>query len=267
MEISEALKEVRQDLGLSQKSFIGDIISPSQYSRIEKGTQEINLSTALTLLTTNHVNVVTFMKKILPNYSNSQSELSYQVMKAYYDRDIKQLKYLFNQIDDSNLDLKLRTRLALVYLENNQDQIGLKTKKQIINEFIKRENWTKSTTTLHLLEQSMLIFDFDQISLLMNSVFRRYTDCIQKEPFVVQDRISGICVNYLYICYQNKNKNQARKALNLLKQVSKIPELIIYQLLISYYEALFMEDVQEVEAVKSILSKYGFSNLAQSLPR
>lgn len=42
MKISEALRNYRQEIGLSQKEFIGDIISAAQYSRIEKGTQEIN---------------------------------------------------------------------------------------------------------------------------------------------------------------------------------------------------------------------------------
>lgn len=267
MRISEALKETRQNLGLSQKNFIGDIISPSQYSRIENGTQEINLSTVLKLLTTNHVNVETFIKKLLPDYSNSQSEISYQVMKVYYDQDIKQLKYLVNQIDDNDMDLKLRTKLALIYLENKQGQIDSKTKKQIINEFIKREDWTQSTTTLHLLEQSMLIFDFDQISLLMNSIFRKYDSIIQDQSFIVQDRISGICVNYLYVCYQNKDNVQAQKALDLLKKIPKIPELFIYQLLIKYYEALFKGDTKELETVKKVLSKYGSTGLAQNLPK
>lgn len=39
MKISEALRNYRQEIGLSQKEFIGDIISAAQYSRIEKGTQ------------------------------------------------------------------------------------------------------------------------------------------------------------------------------------------------------------------------------------
>lgn len=70
MKISEALRNYRQEIGLSQKEFIGDIISAAQYSRIEKGTQEINLSTTLLLLTSNHINVSDFIIKILPDYNN-----------------------------------------------------------------------------------------------------------------------------------------------------------------------------------------------------
>lgn len=173
MKISEALRNYRQEIGLSQKEFIGDIISAAQYSRIEKGTQEINLSTTLLLLTSNHINVSDFIIKILPDYNNDdegnlQTILSQQVMAAYYDNNIDKLKKLLNKINKLHdaTDLKLRMNLALIYLEKKENQLDPKFKKQIINEFIKRDNWTESPTTLHLLEQSMLVFDFDQISLL-----------------------------------------------------------------------------------------------------
>ena len=104
MKISEALRNYRQEIGLSQKEFIGDIISAAQYSRIEKGTQEINLSTTLLLLTSNHINVSDFIIKILPDYNNDdegnlQTILSQQVMAAYYDNNIDELKKLLNKIN------------------------------------------------------------------------------------------------------------------------------------------------------------------------
>lgn len=184
MKISDALKKHRQEIELSQKEFIKDIISPSQYSRIENGIQEIDLSTALPLLTSNHINVTEFINEILPDYNNDVGEL-------------KELLNKINQLHNAQ-DLKLRTQLAIIYLEQKEKQIDPSLKKQIINEFIKRDNWTESTTTLHLLEQSMLIFDFDQISLLMNSIFKRYKN-IQDQSFIIQDRVGGICINYLYV--------------------------------------------------------------------
>lgn len=93
MKISEALKKYRQELALSQKEFIQDIISPSQYSRIENGTQEINLSTALLPLTANHINVTEFIDEVLPDYNNDdenipQDILATKVMAAYYNNDV-----------------------------------------------------------------------------------------------------------------------------------------------------------------------------------
>ena len=272
MKISEALRNYRQEIGLSQKEFIGDIISAAQYSRIEKGTQEINLSTTLLLLTSNHINVSDFIIEILPDYNNDdegnlQTILSQQVMAAYYDNNIDELKKLLNKINKLHYatDLKLRTNLALIYLEKKENQLDPKFKKQIINEFIKRDNWTESPTTLHLLEQSMLVFDFDQISLLTNSIFKRYQD-IRDQDFLTQDRVAGICINYLYICYQNKNKSAAQKAFNLLDKLPKIPELFTYQFLIKYYKYLFKSDFNQAEEIKNILATYGLTNLAQRLP-
>lgn len=272
MKISEALKKYRQELALSQKEFIQDIISPSQYSRIENGTQEINLSTALLPLTANHINVTEFIDEVLPDYNNDdenipQDILATKVMAAYYNNDVGQLKNLLNKINKLHnvQDLKLRTNLAIIYLEQKEKQITPALKKQIINEFIKRDNWTESTTTLHLLEQSMLVFDFDQISLLMNSIFKRYEN-IQEQNFLIQDRVGGICINYLYVCYQNKNKTQAKKAFNLLAKLPTTPELFIYQLLIKYYKCLFASDFSKAKEVKGILSTYGLANLAKNLP-
>lgn len=271
MKISEALKKYREEVGLSQKAFIKDIISPAQYSRIEKGTQEVNLSTILLLLTANHINVIAFIEDVLSDYTcgnnNSLTNLSMQVMNAYYDQDLKELKDLLQQINQFNnaVDLKLRTKLVILFLENKGEQTDPELKKQIINEFLKRDNWTENTTTLHLLEQAMLLFDFDQISLLMNSIFRRYKN-IQKMSFLIQDRISGICANYLYVCYQNHNIEQAQKALDLLENVPKIPELFVYQLLIQYYKALFTKRFERAKEIKDILSTYGLEKFSQSLP-
>ena len=272
MKISEALKKYRQELALSQKEFIQDIISPSQYSRIENGTQEINLSTALLPLTANHINVTEFIDEVLPDYNNDdenipQDILATKVMAAYYNNDVSQLKNLLNKINKLHnvQDLKLRTNLAIIYLEQKEKQITPALKKQIINEFIKRDNWTESTTTLHLLEQSMLVFDFDQISLLMNSIFKRYEN-IQEQNFLIQDRVGGICINYLYVCYQNKNKTQAKKAFNLLAKLPTTPELFTYQLLIKYYKCLFASDFSKAKEVKDILSTYSLANLAKNLP-
>lgn len=259
MKISEALRKYRQDLNLSPKKFIKNIISPSQYSRIENGTQEINLSTALLLLTSNHINVADFINDILPDYNNNVAELKTL---------LKEINKLYNA-----QDLKLRTSLAIMHLEQKEKQIDPNLKKQIITEFIKRDNWTESTTTLHLLEQSMLIFDFDQISLLMNSIFKRYKN-IQDQDFLVQDRISGICINYLYVCYQNRNKIQANKAFALLDKLPATPELFIYKLLIKYYKKLlikyykylFSSNFDQAKNIKNILSTNGLASLAQNLP-
>lgn len=194
MKISEALKNARQGLGLSQKQFIADIISPAQYSRIENGSQEINLSALLKILTLNQINVFDFMDKVLSEYSLDkndhvllQNKLSREVSLAYYDQDITKLKQILKQLKKmyNMQDLKLRTQLVIAYLEDKNQQLDSKIKKEILNEFLKRDNWTENTITLHLLEQSMLIFDFDQISLLMNSIFKRY-DNIFDQPFLTK---------------------------------------------------------------------------------
>lgn len=111
-------------------------------------------------------------------------------MAAYYDNNIDELKKLLNKINKLHdaTDLKLRMNLALIYLEKKENQLDPKFKKQIINEFIKRDNWTENQTTLHLLEQSMLVFDFDQISLLTNSIFKRYQD-IRDQDFLTQETV------------------------------------------------------------------------------
>lgn len=274
MKISEALKNARQGLGLSQKQFIADIISPAQYSRIENGSQEINLSALLKILTLNQINVFDFMDKVLSEYSLDkndhvllQNKLSREVSLAYYDQDITKLKQILKQLKKmyNMQDLKLRTQLVIAYLEDKNQQLDSKIKKEILNEFLKRDNWTENTITLHLLEQSMLIFDFDQISLLMNSIFKRY-DNIFDQPFLTQDRVSGICINYLYICYQSQNKVQATKTISFLKQIPKIPELFIYQIFIKYYEALFSSEYDKANDAKKVLKDYGFENIVKHLP-
>ena len=100
MKISEALRNYRQEIGLSQKEFIGDIISAAQYSRIEKGTQEINLSTTLLLLTSNHINVSDFIIKILPDYNNDDEGNLHD--EAYREHPYSGIGFMLHHAHEEN---------------------------------------------------------------------------------------------------------------------------------------------------------------------
>ena len=57
MQIGKELKKLRLELGLSQTEMVGDILTKSYYSKIERGLHEINAKDLIEILERNRVNI------------------------------------------------------------------------------------------------------------------------------------------------------------------------------------------------------------------
>ena len=76
MTIGNLLKEYRIKAGKTQRSWIGEIISPSFYSKVEKGLSRISAEDLIELLRRNHVNLASFLMKLItkPNQMMHQKK-------------------------------------------------------------------------------------------------------------------------------------------------------------------------------------------------
>ena len=64
MQIGKELKKLRLELGLSQTEMVGDILTKSYYSKIERGLHEINAKDLIEILERNRVNISDFFQGI-----------------------------------------------------------------------------------------------------------------------------------------------------------------------------------------------------------
>lgn len=258
------LKRIRKSLGLTQAEMTlnGKIISIGQYSKVENGIHEIGMDTLLKILTAHdEINVQTFFINLEKNYTKVDNEffpeiLSEKLMLAFYKNDLLEAQKLKKQIDNlkENKELKLRAVITVAVLSGTILNLDEKTKEDLSKNMFINDNWTKEKDSLRLFSNSMIIIDRNILPTLMKSVLRTYSD-EERLSVEVQERISSICINYLYVCFKKHILNNVEETIAFLKKLSESPSLMFNKILGYYFECLFNGNDSDASKIRDILAK------------
>ncbi len=258
------LKRIRKSLGLTQAEMTlnGKIISIGQYSKVENGIHEIGVDTLLKILTAHdEINVQTFFINLEKNYTKVDNEfspeiLSEKLMLAFYKNDLLEAQKLKKQIDNlkENKELKLRAVITVAVLSGTILNLDEKTKEDLSKNMFINDNWTKEKDSLRLFSNSMIIIDRNILPTLMKSVLRTYSD-EERLSVEVQERISSICINYLYICFKKHILNNVEETIAFLRKLSESPSLMFNKILGYYFECLFNGNDSDASKIRDILAK------------
>lgn len=91
MKLGEYLREERKKLGLTQQDFVQNIISVSQYSRVENGEQDLKVSDFVKLISINNLDINQLIQTFQNNTQIKQTVLE-TLAQAFYDRDLTKVK-------------------------------------------------------------------------------------------------------------------------------------------------------------------------------
>lgn len=262
--VGAELKRIRKSLGLTQADMTlnGKIISIGQYSKVENGIHEIGVDTLLKILTAHdEINVQTFFINLEKNYTKVDNEfspeiLSEKLMLAFYKNDLLEAQKLKKQIDNlkENKELKLRAVITVAVLSGTILNLDEKTKEDLSKNMFINDNWTKEKDSLRLFSNSMIIIDRNILPTLMKSVLRTYSD-EGRLSVEVQERISSICINYLYVCFKKHVLNNVEETIAFLKKLSESPSLMFNKILGYYFECLFNGNDSDASKIRDILAK------------
>ena len=262
--VGAELKRIRKSLGLTQAEMTlnGKIISIGQYSKVENGIHEIGVDTLLKILTAHdEINVQTFFINLEKNYTKVDNEffpeiLSEKLMLAFYKNDLLEAQKLKKQIDNlkENKELKLRAVITVAVLSGTILNLDEKTKEDLSKNMFINDNWTKEKDSLRLFSNSMIIIDRNILPTLMKSVLRTYSD-EGRLSVEVQERISSICINYLYVCFKKHILNNVEETIAFLKKLSESPSLMFNKILGYYFECLFNGNDSDASKIRDILAK------------
>lgn len=262
--VGAELKRIRKSLGLTQAEMTlnGKIISIGQYSKVENGIHEIGVDTLLKILTAHdEINVQTFFINLEKNYTKVDNEfspeiLSEKLMLAFYKNDLLEAQKLKKQIDNlkENKELKLRAVITVAVLSGTILNLDEKTKEDLSKNMFINDNWTKEKDSLRLFSNSMIIIDRNILPTLMKSVLRTYSD-EERLSVEVQERISSICINYLYVCFKKHILNNVEETIAFLKKLSESPSLMFNKILGYYFECLFNGNDSDASKIRDILAK------------
>ena len=262
--VGAELKRTRKSLGLTQAEMTlnGKIISIGQYSKVENGIHEIGVDTLLKILTAHdEINVQTFFINLEKNYTKVDNEfspeiLSEKLMLAFYKNDLLEAQKLKKQIDNlkENKELKLRAVITVAVLSGTILNLDEKTKEDLSKNMFINDNWTKEKDSLRLFSNSMIIIDRNILPTLMKSVLRTYSD-EERLSVEVQERISSICINYLYVCFKKHILNNVEETIAFLRKLSESPSLMFNKILSYYFECLFNGNDSDASKIRDILAK------------
>lgn len=262
--VGAELKRIRKSLGLTQAEMTlnGKIISIGQYSKVENGIHEIGVDTLLKILTAHdEINVQTFFINLEKNYTKVDNEfspeiLSEKLMLAFYKNDLLEAQKLKKQIDNlkENKELKLRAVITVAVLSGTILNLDEKTKEDLFKNMFINDNWTKEKDSLRLFSNSMIIIDRNILPTLMKSVLRTYSD-EERLSVEVQERISSICINYLYVCFKKHILNNVEETIAFLRKLSESPSLMFNKILGYYFECLFNGNDSDASKIRDILAK------------
>lgn len=262
--VGAELKRIRKSLGLTQAEMTlnGKIISIGQYSKVENGIHEIGVDTLLKILTAHdEINVQTFFINLEKNYTKVDNEfspeiLSEKLMLAFYKNDLLEAQKLKKQIDNlkENKELKLRAVITVAVLSGTILNLDEKTKEDLSKNMFINDNWTKEKDSLRLFSNSMIIIDRNILPTLMKSVLRTYSDK-ERLSVEVQERISSICINYLYVCFKKHILNNVEETIAFLRKLSESPSLMFNKILGYYFECLFNGNDSDASKIRDILAK------------
>lgn len=264
--IGSALKNKRKELGLSQKEMVGSILSVSYYSKVERDLFDINVNDLTKILALHGIDIVRFFQEVRINKFSTQEILTKKLQQAFYEQNLDEINHVIVQINELeyNDHLILLAKLMKCAMQCNLNLISSKEKRKIKSEIFNTDNW--DTFSLQLFSTSMLIFDFEELTAMVNSIFNHFK-MIKSSDKYVQELIASIAINYLQNCYNHNNPKNINQALREIESLPEDPLFIGYKEIALYYKAVFTKDNLSKITIRKILSASGYNNFLKLLPK
>ena len=277
MTIGNLLRQYRQEAGKTQRAWIGDIVSPSFYSKIEKNTTRISAQDLIEILRYNHIDLASFFSK-LDYRSKSEDELKKNVISksidAYYEFDIDQLSAIKNAIAKSAVhnkeDLILKLNILIYTANSSPEKLSLSEKQQLKAKFYNEDNLDQES--LKNFCNYMYFFDFTSNLTITKKFLKKFGRSNDEK---IQFLVLGILINMIGISIKHQSYKNARQLIKISKKIPTKPStcfskmvLFLLENLINYhYEPLqvYLDNCKMQVKQLSLIGMKKFSQQCQKL--
>lgn len=262
--IGQALEKERKIRHLTEKEMAGDIFSVANYSKIERGLQELRAQDLFKLILRNNIDWNDFVSEIGLDLNTSQSyrleqNLSEKVDKAFCAKDSETASELNGIIQNSSRDVYLCIKAIMVDLALSKgfSKLDPAIHDKVIKKILMNDSWTKDIDSLKLLCNTMLIYSDDELCFFISSVLRKYKN-IEDYSSAYQYVVGLICINYLDNCYRRKKTFKLEEVFDLFNKLPNMPNLFFLKVLAKYYRALLSNDQRAVDKIYHFCIEYGY---------
>lgn len=229
MTIGNLLKKFRLNKEKTQREWIGNIISPSYYSKVEKDIHRISAEDLVSLLNYNSVSLIEFFSELNSSKQskyNQERELMTVITDAYYRNSKKELLKLKELVDKSDLPNKGTDLLYLdAYIANvNNEDLNDIEKKALKDQIFSRPNFDKSKLVLYC--NFMMFYDLESNMLITRRIIKQFQGSNDVKTLAM---ILSVIGNLLIQCIEENEYEGTDFLIIAADQIDTKPELFFYK--------------------------------------
>lgn len=273
--IGDKLKNLRQQLGLTQTEMAAGVISVSFYSKVERGLNDIGVNDFLEILKSHNVTPKEFFEDIIIK-DNDEKKLNGLVNRfikvATEDNDVE-INKVIKELDK----IKIQTpfikfsKLAAKLIANTHDKKALKRlttkqKNQIKKMIFQKDTDENEYYRIVILANIIRIYSFEEATFLVKGVIRRY-DSSEKVESKTEVALSGLMINYINWCMELGKIDYCYEPLNFLKRLPEKIDLAFTKILGLYFGDLIKQKKNEAKEIRVILNKAGYSTFVNKIAK
>lgn len=231
MTTSELLKQYRLRANKTQKEWVGSTVSPSFYSKVEKGLNHISADNLIDLLDHNGISAANFFSELRPKRKlqyERERELINLLVNAYYQNSNSKFEQLKRVIEleklphQNNLFTLAKSLSALA--KSNIEKLDDETKAIIKREIFSLRGFDKQSLAIYC--AFMQLYNIDDNLLIARKIVSQFQNSTDVE---IQKRILGIIGNLLFLCIENKRYDETKPFVKVANNIPTIPELCFYK--------------------------------------
>lgn len=265
--IGDKLKNLRQQLGLTQTEMAAGVISVSFYSKVERGLNDIGVNDFLEILKSHDVTPKEFFGDITSEENNEKklNDLFDRFIKvATEDNDVEINKVIkdLDKIKIQTPSIKF-TKLAAKLIANTHDKKAIrrltsKQKNQIKKMIFQKDTDGNEYYRIVILANIIRIYSIEEATFLVKNIIRRYSNSGNLEN-KIEVALSVLMVNYVNWCIELGKFNFCYEPLNFLKKLPEKMDLAFAKILGLYFGDLVGNKNDEANEIRVILNKAGYS--------
>lgn len=245
MKIGELLKEHRLRLGITQKEMAHEVLTPSYYSKVERGEHKISAEDLLMILKKHSIDPGEFMGAINQNSMSSTTsfeKINSEITLYYYQQNIKELEKMTVKIE-ANSDLTSFYRqlllslneIVLFTISENEKYLSDVNTEFLKEQFFEAENW--NTFKLSLYTNIMEIYDLQSNHAIITSLLHKKIEDYEEDEQLI---ILYILINFSNQCLLEESLLLAKHYNQLVLERSSNYNNVLQKIIARYHEYIFL---------------------------
>ena len=263
MTIGDLLREYRVNQNKKQKEFAGKILSPSYYSKVEKGKHKITAEDLISLLIYNQISVKQFFGRLDENYEENQfleEQLNCLLAQAYFQNDKNKLETIKQKINKSCLSNKAKNDQLLyadifLALVNNTLQDNKKLQNKVKEKLFNMDEFDEAKIMLY--GNSMRFYSPSDNEIISQSLIRKYRAI---NNIIIQKYLVSICINMLIILIENNDLKDTKLYIKVLEENIDNPDFLFYRsvylFLINFIEYKNLGEEKYLSKCKKVIEAF-----------